>query len=75
MNSNMLRNNLFQISFWIFYSEGEIFENIDESVLKVALRILQRDKKAEIIGDDGVKFFWTFLLINSIQKRDYLNKF
>ena len=39
------------------YSGGEIFENIDESVLKVALRILQKDKKAEIIGDDGVKFF------------------
>lgn len=37
--------------------KGEVFENIDESVLKVALRILQKDKKAEIIGDDGVKFF------------------
>lgn len=36
---------------------GETFQGVDESVLKLAFRLLQKDRKAEIIGDDGVKFF------------------
>merc|ERR1712130_187642 len=36
---------------------GEVFEGLDEGVLKIALRQLQKEKKAEVIGEDGVKFF------------------
>ncbi len=38
-------------------SEGEDFHGLEMEVLMKALRSLESQRKAEIIGDEGVKFF------------------
>ncbi|CBY22576.1 unnamed protein product [Oikopleura dioica] len=36
---------------------GEIFKNVPEDIIIIALKLLQKERKAELIGTDGVKFF------------------
>ena len=48
------RNIIFFLHFCLV---GEVFEGLEEGVLKIALKQLQKEKKAEVIGEDGVKFF------------------
>ncbi|CAG5111574.1 Oidioi.mRNA.OKI2018_I69.chr2.g5868.t1.cds [Oikopleura dioica] len=36
---------------------GEIFQNVPEEIIIIALKLLQKERKAELIGTDGVKFF------------------
>ena len=39
------------------FSGGEIFQNVPEEIIIIALKLLQKERKAELIGTDGVKFF------------------
>jgi len=42
------------------------FHGIEKWLLLKALRTLETNRKAEVIGDDGVKFFWVHALFFSV---------